>query len=153
MSLAQRLGFDPDDRVLILHADDVGSSHAANTAAFECLEEGSLTSGSVIVPAAWFREAAAYAREHPEADLGVHLTLTSEYADTDMVGVIEDTLALYRKVGREWEEIGARIGETYTLDIENNLLTAYLVGTSRFGEMTVRINLRPLFLPLVVRNG
>ncbi len=79
MNLAERLGFAPDDRVLILNADDVGSTHAANAAAFECLEHGSLTTASIMVPAPWFREAAAYGQAHPEADFGVHMTLTCEY--------------------------------------------------------------------------
>ncbi len=55
MTLAERLGFAPDDPVLVLHADDVGSSHAANAATFECLERGSLTSASILVPAPWFQ--------------------------------------------------------------------------------------------------
>ncbi len=79
MNLAERLGFAPDDRVIILNADDVGSTHAANAAAFECLEHGSLKTASIMVPAPWFHEAAGYARSHPEADLGVHMTLTCEY--------------------------------------------------------------------------
>ena len=79
MNLAERLGYSADDRVLILHADDVGSTHASNAATFECLEQGSLTSGSILVPAGWFPEVAAYAKIHPKAALGVHLTLTCEY--------------------------------------------------------------------------
>ena len=79
MNLAERLGYTADERVLILNADDVGSSHAANLATFECVETGSLTSASLLVPAPWFPEAAAYAREHQDADFGVHLTLTCEY--------------------------------------------------------------------------
>lgn len=79
MSLAERLGYGAQDRVLILNADDVGSTHASNAATFECLERGSLTSGSVLAPAPWFHETAAWARAHPEADLGVHMTLTCEY--------------------------------------------------------------------------
>jgi len=79
MNLAERLGYGPNDRVLILNADDVGSTHAANAAAFECLERGSLTSGSILVPAPWFAEVALYAREHPDVDLGIHLTFNCEY--------------------------------------------------------------------------
>ena len=79
MNLAERLGYSADDRVLILNADDVGTTHASNAATFECLSDGSLTSGSIIVPAAWLPEVALYARSRPEADLGVHLTLTCEY--------------------------------------------------------------------------
>lgn len=79
MNLAERLGHPAEARVLILNADDVGSTHAANVASFECLDRGSLTSGSILVPAPWFREAAAFAKERPDLDFGIHLTLTSEY--------------------------------------------------------------------------
>ena len=41
------LGYEADDRVLILNADDVGSTHASNVATFDCLEHGSLTSASI----------------------------------------------------------------------------------------------------------
>ena len=37
------LGYKPDDRVLIIHIDDVGFSHASNVAAFEGMTQGSLT--------------------------------------------------------------------------------------------------------------
>jgi predicted glycoside hydrolase/deacetylase ChbG (UPF0249 family) len=74
-----QLGFSPDDRVVILHADDLGMCHAANAAFATLLESGLTVSGSVMVPCPWFPEVAAFGRAHPEADLGVHLTLNSEY--------------------------------------------------------------------------
>lgn len=73
------MGFEKDDRVVIIHADDIASSHAANAAAFECLESGIASCGSVIVPAAWLMEAAHKCRQNKNFDIGVHLTLTSEY--------------------------------------------------------------------------
>lgn len=79
-SLAERLGFAPTDRVAVLHCDDIGMCHAANEGAFEALRNGPATCGSIMVPCPWFEEAAARARENPEADLGVHLTLTSEWS-------------------------------------------------------------------------
>jgi len=78
-SIAQRLGFAPDDRVAVLHCDDIGMCHAANEGAFEALRNGPATCGSIMVPCAWFEEAAALARANPDADLGVHLTLTAEW--------------------------------------------------------------------------
>ena len=78
MNLAERLGYGPQDRVLIIHADDVGVSHAATQAAFEGMASGSMTCGSILVPCPWFPEVAQHCREHPEADFGVHLTLTCE---------------------------------------------------------------------------
>jgi predicted glycoside hydrolase/deacetylase ChbG (UPF0249 family) len=78
-SLAEGLGFRATDRVAVVHVDDVGMCHAANEGAFEALAKGPATCGSVMVPCPWFAEAAALAREHPELDLGVHLTLNSEW--------------------------------------------------------------------------
>lgn len=63
-------------RALILHVDDLGSSNGANRAFFELAEAGLVTCGSVMVPGPWFREAAERANGH---DIGVHLTLTSEW--------------------------------------------------------------------------
>jgi predicted glycoside hydrolase/deacetylase ChbG (UPF0249 family) len=75
-TLAERLGFGPEDRVLIINADDLGFSHSANVAVFECLSTGTVTSATLMVPCPWAREAAARYRGE---DIGVHLTLNAEY--------------------------------------------------------------------------
>jgi hypothetical protein len=76
--LAGDLGFAPDARILLPHIDDVAVCHGANLAFVELAGEGFVTTGSVMVPCAWFPEIATLAKERPELDLGVHLTLTSE---------------------------------------------------------------------------
>jgi chitin disaccharide deacetylase len=75
----KKLGFADDDRVVIIHTDDIGMCQASVEAFAEMVEYGLISSGAVMVPCPWFLEAAAFARTHPQADLGVHLTLTSEY--------------------------------------------------------------------------
>jgi len=78
-TLAERLGFSREDRLLILHADDLGMCHSGNVAVAKAFGEGLVTCGSVMVPCPWFPEIAAWAAEHPKWDLGLHLTLTSEW--------------------------------------------------------------------------
>jgi predicted glycoside hydrolase/deacetylase ChbG (UPF0249 family) len=78
-TLAEHLGFTATDRVAVIHCDDIGLCHAANAGAFEALESGPATCGSIMVPCPAFSEAAEWARTHPALDLGVHLTLNAEW--------------------------------------------------------------------------
>ncbi|MBI4604193.1 MAG: polysaccharide deacetylase family protein [Planctomycetes bacterium] len=76
---AARLGYPPEKRVLILHADDIGMCYEANQAAKACLEGGRIQSAAAMVPCPWFDEIAAWYKEHPDLDVGLHLALTSEW--------------------------------------------------------------------------
>lgn len=75
----QKLGFAPTDRLVIIHTDDIGMCQASLSAYQELWDFGLITSGAVMVPCPWFLGAAQMARRNPAMDLGVHLTLTSEW--------------------------------------------------------------------------
>jgi predicted glycoside hydrolase/deacetylase ChbG (UPF0249 family) len=75
--LARTLGVE---RAVILHVDDLGMCHGGNRAFLELARAGLVTCGSVMVPCPWFREIADAAADAPGLDLGIHLTLTSEWA-------------------------------------------------------------------------
>lgn len=77
-----QLCFAQDDAVrLLVRADDMGASRAANIASIEAYEKGIVRSVEVMVPGAWFEEAAVLLSERPGLDVGVHLTLTSEWSN------------------------------------------------------------------------
>lgn len=78
-TLPEKLGYPADSKLLIIHADDFGLSHSVNMATFELLKKGMITSASVMVPCPWFGEVADLVSRHPDLDIGIHLTLTSEW--------------------------------------------------------------------------
>jgi hypothetical protein len=78
-TIAERLGYPRDAKLLIVHADDLAVAHSEDAASFEALDKHAATSASIMVPCPWLTEVADYAKAHPDADLGLHLTLTSEW--------------------------------------------------------------------------
>ncbi len=78
-SLVAALGRTPGERLIVLHQGDVGLCHSANAAFVELFRRGGITCGSAIVPSPWFPEIAAIAAADRDLDLGIQLTLTSEW--------------------------------------------------------------------------
>jgi predicted glycoside hydrolase/deacetylase ChbG (UPF0249 family) len=76
---AERLGWPSGKRVVIFHADDIGMCYEANQAAQRALTQAEYRSASAMVPCPWFNEMAAWCVAHPQYDVGLHLTLTSEW--------------------------------------------------------------------------
>lgn len=105
--LAVRLGYPATARLLIVNADDAGLCRSANAAVIEGLTRGLITSTTVMVPAPGFAELAEYARAHPEADVGVHLTHTSEWKTYRWGPVLPagEVPGLVDPEGKLWREI------------------------------------------------
>jgi predicted glycoside hydrolase/deacetylase ChbG (UPF0249 family) len=78
-TIAERLGLPANAKLLILHADDLGVSHSVDAASLDALDKGAISSASIMMPTPWITEIATYAKAHPDADLGLHLTITSEW--------------------------------------------------------------------------
>lgn len=72
---------EDSDIQLLVRGDDMGISHATNKALIQSYEKGIQKSVEVIVPSAWFPEAVHMVNDHPDIDVGVHLTLTSEWSN------------------------------------------------------------------------
>ena len=77
--LMEKLGFSNNDRAVIIHTDDIGMCHASVQAFKDLWQFGTITSGAVMVPCAWFPAVAQMCRENPEMDMGVHATLNAEW--------------------------------------------------------------------------
>ena len=77
-----KLGYTSTDRVVVLHADDIGMCHATLLALDGLLDAGLISSAATMVPCPWFNGAAEICRQRagdPRLDMGVHVTLTSEW--------------------------------------------------------------------------
>ncbi len=77
--LLKKLGFSDDDRVVIIHTDDIGMCQASLSAYADLVDFGLISSGATMTPCAWFPGLAEYCRQRHGVDMGVHLTLNSEW--------------------------------------------------------------------------
>jgi predicted glycoside hydrolase/deacetylase ChbG (UPF0249 family) len=108
-NLVERLGYPTGTKLIIVHADDLGETHSVNAAAIKALQGVTINSASLMVPCPWFPEIADYAKSHPDADFGLHLTLTSErvyyrwgpVAPTDKVPSLVDSNGYFH---HDWDE-------------------------------------------------
>jgi len=75
----EKLGFSPEERIIIIQADDIGMCEASVSAFRELWTFGLISSGTVMVPCPWFLQAATFFRGNPQVDVGIHLTFTSEW--------------------------------------------------------------------------
>ena len=78
-TVAERLGYPANSRLLVIHADDFGMMHTVNHAIEDAFQNHWITSASIMVPCPWFPEVAQWAKSHPHADLGLHLTLNADW--------------------------------------------------------------------------
>tara|TARA_B100001063_G_scaffold114148_1_gene106654 strand:- start:5654 stop:6631 length:978 start_codon:yes stop_codon:yes gene_type:complete len=77
--LSSSLGYNQNDKLLLIHADDLGLSKSVNETSLESLLNNTVSSASVIMNAKKVQEIADFSNNNPEIDLGVHLTVTSEW--------------------------------------------------------------------------
>jgi len=122
-TIAERLGYPASSKLLIIHADDLGVSHSVNAASLEALDRGAISSASVMVPTPWIAEVAAYARAHPNADLGLHLTITSEWETYrwGSVASADKVPSLLDSAGTFPSEVSAVAANAKPLEVEREL--------------------------------
>jgi predicted glycoside hydrolase/deacetylase ChbG (UPF0249 family) len=158
-ALAERLGFGPDDRVLILNCDDLGSSYAANVGCYESLRDGLATSATLMVPAPWAREAAARYRGE---DVGVHLTLNAEYdlyrwgPITHAPSLLDGDGGFPRTVDDVWDHADLdEVRRELRAQVERAILWGFDVShlDSHMGTLQLRPEFFDVYLELAVDFG
>jgi predicted glycoside hydrolase/deacetylase ChbG (UPF0249 family) len=122
-TIAERLGLPADAKLLILHADDLGVAHSVNAASFDALDRGAISSASIMMPTPWVTEVADYAKTHPNADLGLHLTLTSEWHTYRWGGVEsrEKVASLLDSSGTFPSEVAAVVARAKLAEVDREL--------------------------------
>jgi predicted glycoside hydrolase/deacetylase ChbG (UPF0249 family) len=159
-TIAERLGYPRDAKLLILHADDIGVAHSENAASFDALDKGVVNSGSIMMPTPWVTEVAEYAKRHPNADLGLHLTLNAEWntyrwgglAPHDKTPSLHDpdgtlppsteTVARRAKADEVERELRAQIDRAYALGIKPTHVDSHmgaLFTTPELFEVYVKV--------------
>jgi hypothetical protein len=78
--LSEKLGYKSTDKLLIVNCDDVGMCNSANIAVIDGMENGMISSGTIMTPCPWSGAIMDYAKNHLEKDFGVHLTHTAEWS-------------------------------------------------------------------------
>jgi predicted glycoside hydrolase/deacetylase ChbG (UPF0249 family) len=122
-TIAERLGYPADSKLLIIHADDLAVAHSEDAASLDALDKHAVTSASIMVPCPWLTEVADYAKAHPDADLGLHLTLTAEWK-TYRWGPVESkdkVPSLLDPSGYLWPEVEPAIRNLKADEVEREI--------------------------------
>jgi predicted glycoside hydrolase/deacetylase ChbG (UPF0249 family) len=156
-TLARRLGYDDDAKLVIISCDDLGASHGANVGVYGALRDGIATCASIMVPAPWARDAAL--RYAPGDDIGVHLTLNCEYEAyrfgpiTHAPSLLSGEAGFPRRIADLWEhadpeevlrECRAQIERAMAWGIDATHLTPHLTA------ITLRPEFFDVYLELAV---
>jgi len=132
---AEKLGYPSGKRVVILHADDIGMCGEANISAKNYLKNDHIQSAAAMPPCPNFEEIIEWAKENPQEDIGLHLTLTSEWktyrwgsvADpAEVPGLIDPEGKLWRRVREVVEHASAEeVEKEIRAQIEKSLALGY----------------------------
>ncbi len=104
---AEKLGFPKGKKILLLHCDDAGMCEEANIAVQSYILKGDVLSAAVMMPCPYAEDMIEWAKKHPTADIGVHLTLTSEWQKYRWTTITDPKKVpgLIDPEGKMWHEV------------------------------------------------
>jgi len=118
----KKLQFPKNTKLLIIHADDMGLSQSTNKACINALENGSINSGSIMMPCSFAAEMISYTKLNPTKDIGIHLTLTSEWAGHQWPPILGDQVpSLINSGGFLFETVEKLESKANLHDIEKEM--------------------------------
>ena len=120
---AEKLGFPAGKKVVILHADDIGMCEEANIAVKPMLENKYIQSAAIMMPCKYAEEFVQWAKEHPNMDIGLHLTLTSEWKNYRWGPVADpkEVPSLIDPDGKFWHEVPDVAKHASAEDVEKEI--------------------------------
>ena len=170
---AERLGWAPGAKVVILHIDDAGMSHGSNLGTIQAMEEGLATSCSIMMPCSWVSEYARHLESHPDTDAGLHLTFTSEWSGyrwgplagkSQVPGLVDkegcfwpevvDVIA-HASADEIEKEIRAQVDRAQTMGIDFTHLDSHmgtLFATPVYTERYIKVGIE-LGIPVLLPGG
>jgi chitin disaccharide deacetylase len=147
-SLAERLGYDADAKLVIISCDDLGLCHAANVGVRRAMRDGAATCASIMMPAPWARHAAA--TYEAGDDIGVHITLNAEHANyrwgpiTHAPSLLDGDGGFPRSIDDLWEHADPdEVRRECQAQIERAL--AWGIDVTHLAPHLTAITLRPEF--------
>ncbi len=176
-TLAQQLGYAPDAKLLIIHADDIGLAQSVNQASITAYENRGISSGSIMVPCPWTNDFARYYKENPKVDVGIHITLTAEWDYYKWGGILPASeisslldengyfYATVEEVGQHAlpeeveKEIRAQIDRAISLGIQPSHLDSHMgsvLAKPELIEIYMKLGMEyqlPVFVPRMMLMG
>ena len=158
---AEKLGYPPGSRLLILHVDDAGMSYESNEGAIQALTKGVANSVSVLMPCPWVPGFVKFLKKNPGMDAGLHLTLNSEWNDyrwgplsgkTESPGLTDTEGAMWSSVEKLVQNASAAEVEK-ELEAQLNRAKAMDFHPTHFDSHMGALFASPAFLETYIRFG
>jgi predicted glycoside hydrolase/deacetylase ChbG (UPF0249 family) len=120
---AEKLGYPKGKKVLLLHMDDIGMCPEANAAAERYINQKDLMSAAVMMPCPNAADFIAWAKKHPVPDIGLHLTLTSEWETYRWPSVTDPAKVpgLIDPEGKLWHEVPDVVMHASAAEVETEI--------------------------------